>query len=351
MRLIICQKPSVARQVLREAHLEESGIQKKGFVEAEDTIVTWMYGHLSVLKYPGTGQREETRVSQLPYDPKQADIVAFKACEEQFAVICSLLDDSSVTEVLWLFYKDLSELWDVESLRRAYGKTIHAKEKVAFYNKVFPDRRKEQLCIEQLFNEAEPIVNYRNHFDAAYVYDAHEKMISTSFSIALSKAYTARYGEEVHFDFSVLEMLILKIVYEKRLARKNNIGYLILYLEQYYQTKVDPSSQYGYYCFPSDAFDYLLDGAFISAKHNSISIKIAPLGQKVYELALEELPAFVSDDAWFKWRDRVKKIMNGKASSDDVLDEVAVWIKEEIRKMPSYPQIENLEVKNWDDDK
>ncbi len=36
--------------------------------------------------------------------------------------------------------------------------------------------------------------------------------------------------------------------------------------------------------------------------------------------------------------------MKGKASADEVLNEVTAWIRDEIRKMPSYSQIEYLEL-------
>lgn len=42
--------------------------------------------------------------------------------------------------------------------------------------------------------------------------------------------------------------------------------------------------------------------------------------------------------------------MDGKAGADEVLDEVAAWIREEIRKMPSYARIEVWETKCCSDD-
>ena len=345
MRLVICIKPSIARQVIEEAHLQDKARVERGYYEAENLRVTWMIGYLSELHYPGSRQSGKFKVSQLPYDIRMADIVVSRGVEAQFDIIHTLLEDSSVTEVLWLIYNNLSELWAVELLRRAHGNNIGVEEKVAFYDEIFDRDGIRHDDIDLLFSYGKPYTNMKNLFDAAYMYDAHGKMISKCFSIALSKAYEAKYCEDVHFDFSILGMLMLRIIYEKRLQpRWNTIGNLILYLEDNYKTKVEPPAQFGYWCFPCDVFDRLLNDGYISAKQRVSSLKMTPFGQKVYELALEELPAFISDEVWFRWKQKVQDIMDDKASADEVLDEVIAWIKEEIHKMPSYPQIEQLEV-------
>ena len=49
-KVIIAEKPSVAREFAKV--LNVNGVNKNGYIEGEDTIVTWCVGHLVTMSYP-----------------------------------------------------------------------------------------------------------------------------------------------------------------------------------------------------------------------------------------------------------------------------------------------------------
>ena len=49
-RLFIAEKPSVAQEFARV--LGVRGRRGDGFIESEDTVVTWCVGHLVTMSYP-----------------------------------------------------------------------------------------------------------------------------------------------------------------------------------------------------------------------------------------------------------------------------------------------------------
>ena len=48
--LYIAEKPSVAQEFARALHV--NGVRKDGYLESEDSVVTWCVGHLVTMSYP-----------------------------------------------------------------------------------------------------------------------------------------------------------------------------------------------------------------------------------------------------------------------------------------------------------
>ena len=54
--LYIAEKPSVAQEFAKALHV--NSVRKDGYLESEDSVVTWCVGHLVTMSYPGGLRRE-----------------------------------------------------------------------------------------------------------------------------------------------------------------------------------------------------------------------------------------------------------------------------------------------------
>src|SRR5919202_866817 len=99
MRLIVAEKPSVARDLANALGRHRRG---KGILIGEGWTVTWALGHLAELAPPDAYGEEykKWRLETLPIIPEKFKIKVNAKTREQFAVIKTLLRSPSVTEVV-----------------------------------------------------------------------------------------------------------------------------------------------------------------------------------------------------------------------------------------------------------
>ena len=100
MKLIIAEKPSVARSI---APVVGANTKKNGSTEGNGYIVSWCFGHLVGLYYPNDYGEQWSGIwsfSHLPMLPKQWKFKVSKDCNEQFNILKKLLNDSSIDEVI-----------------------------------------------------------------------------------------------------------------------------------------------------------------------------------------------------------------------------------------------------------
>lgn len=94
-KLIIAEKPSVARDIARVLGVKNRG---EGYLYSDDAIVTWAIGHLVSLSEPGETDPAWVKwsMSQLPMLPDAIPLKVLPATKDQFATIKGLMADNSV---------------------------------------------------------------------------------------------------------------------------------------------------------------------------------------------------------------------------------------------------------------
>lgn len=99
MELIIAEKPSVGRTIAAALGATES---KNGYYQGRGMIVSWCIGHLVELAMPEDYNPEYKRWSykDLPIMPQQWKYNISKESENQFNVVCSLMNDERVTGII-----------------------------------------------------------------------------------------------------------------------------------------------------------------------------------------------------------------------------------------------------------
>ena len=98
-KLVIAEKPSVAREIAKTLHCFERG---SGYIEGSDYIVTWALGHLVELCEPAHYSERYKRWSlkDLPMIPEHLDQRVIEESHEQFDNISALFKRSDIESVV-----------------------------------------------------------------------------------------------------------------------------------------------------------------------------------------------------------------------------------------------------------
>lgn len=99
MRLIICEKPSVAKTVAAALGAAE---QKNGYIQGDDLLVSWCVGHLVSMADAGSYDErfKKWQYEDLPILPEKWKYTLTPGKEKQFAVLQELMHRADVTELV-----------------------------------------------------------------------------------------------------------------------------------------------------------------------------------------------------------------------------------------------------------
>ncbi len=99
MKLIVTEKPSVAKDIARVLKINKS---RDGYMENSEYIITWCVGHLIQLAYPEEYDKKykSWNINDLPIFPRQFKYMVNPSTAKQYETVKSLLLNDSVGEVI-----------------------------------------------------------------------------------------------------------------------------------------------------------------------------------------------------------------------------------------------------------
>lgn len=186
-RLFISEKPSVASEFAKA--LKINGKKNDGYIEAEDTIITWCVGHLVTMSYP---EAYDTRlkkwsVETLPFLPKEFLYEVIPNVKKQFNIVKGLLNRKDVARI-YVCTDSGREGEYIYRLVDQAAKVDKNKEKL----RVWIDSQTEEEILRGI-EEAKPISSYDNLADSAYLRAQEDYLMGINFSRIL----TLKYGQTV----------------------------------------------------------------------------------------------------------------------------------------------------------
>ena len=97
--LFIAEKPSVAREFANA--LKENMRNFDGYVESENSVVTWCVGHLVTMSYPEVYDEKLRRWSfdTIPFLPQEFKYEVIASSAKQFGVVSGLLKRPDVERI------------------------------------------------------------------------------------------------------------------------------------------------------------------------------------------------------------------------------------------------------------
>ena len=97
--LYIAEKPSVAQEFAKA--LKVSTSRKDGYLEGEDTVVTWCVGHLVTMSYPEVydPKYKKWSLETLPFIPDTFLYEVIPSVKKQFQIVSGLLNRKDIDTI------------------------------------------------------------------------------------------------------------------------------------------------------------------------------------------------------------------------------------------------------------
>lgn len=182
-RLFIAEKPSVAQEFARI--LGVSARRGDGYLESEDTIVTWCVGHLVTMSYPETydAALKKWALETLPFLPEEFRYEVIPNVKKQFQIVSGLLNREDV-DTIYICTDSGREGEYIYRLVDQMAKVPDTKKKL----RVWIDSQTEDE-IKRGVREAKPMAEYDNLSHSAYLRAKEDYLMGINFSRVLSVKY------------------------------------------------------------------------------------------------------------------------------------------------------------------
>ena len=184
--LYIAEKPSVAQEFAKA--LKINGQRRDGYLESQDSVVTWCVGHLVTMSYPEKYDIKYKRWSldTLPFLPREFKYEVIPGVQKQFEIVKGLLNREDV-DTIYVCTDSGREGEYIYRLVAQMAGVDGKKEK-----RVWIDSQTEEEIMRGI-REAKDLSAYDNLSASAYLRAKEDYLMGINFSRVL----TLRYGNSV----------------------------------------------------------------------------------------------------------------------------------------------------------
>ena len=184
--LYIAEKPSVAQEFAKA--LKINGQRRDGYLESQDSVVTWCVGHLVTMSYPEKYDIKYKRWSldTLPFLPREFKYEVIPGVQKQFEIVKGLLNREDV-DTIYVCTDSGREGEYIYRLVAQMAGVCGKKEK-----RVWIDSQTEEEIMRGI-REAKDLSAYDNLSASAYLRAKEDYLMGINFSRIL----TLRYGNSV----------------------------------------------------------------------------------------------------------------------------------------------------------
>lgn len=181
--LFIAEKPSVAKEFAKV--LNVNGNASKGYLESDNSVVTWCVGHLVTMSYPEVydAALKKWSFQTLPFIPEHFLYEVIPGVSKQFNIVKGLLNRDDVS-CIYVCTDSGREGEYIYRLVDDMAKVSSDKEK----RRVWIDSQTEEE-IKRGIKEAKLLSEYDNLSSAAYLRAKSDYLMGINFSRVLSLKY------------------------------------------------------------------------------------------------------------------------------------------------------------------
>ena len=184
--VFIAEKPSVAREFAKA--LKENMVQKTGYMEGDNSIVTWCVGHLVTMSYPESYDARLKRWSldTIPFIPDKFLYQVIESVKGQFQIVSGILNRADVSTI----YVCTDSGREGEYIYRLVESMAGVTGKVR--KRVWIDSQTEEEILRGI-REARDLSCYDALSEAAYLRAKEDYLMGINFSRVL----TLKYGDSI----------------------------------------------------------------------------------------------------------------------------------------------------------
>ncbi|MBQ3425378.1 MAG: DNA topoisomerase III [Clostridia bacterium] len=251
-KLIIAEKPSVARDIARVLGVKSRG---EGCLTGEDYIVTWAIGHLVSLCEPGEVDPAWVKwnMADLPMLPERIPLKVLPQTKDQFAVIKKLMLSKEVDSLICA--TDSAREGEL-IFRYIYQKAGCRKPVQRLWISSMTD-----AAIQQGFRELKPASAYDALYESARCRSEADWLVGMNASRAFSLAYDA------HLSVGRVQTPTLNLIVKRDLEIEHFVP------EDYWEIRADFGDYQGLWVDPSTKKTRCTDKAKAEAIREEVSGK------------------------------------------------------------------------------
>ncbi len=201
--LYIAEKPSVAREFAKALGMKGAATAgaRDGYLESEDTIVTWCVGHLITMSYPEVYDPglKKWSFDTIPFIPEEYKYEIIGASSKQFQVVSKLLNREDVGRI----YVCTDSGREGEYIYRLVEQMAGVDKSKKDRRRVWIDSQTEEEIMRGI-REAKELSAYDNLSDAAYLRAQEDYLMGINFSRALSLKYSYTVKNYLGMDRCVI---------------------------------------------------------------------------------------------------------------------------------------------------
>ena len=197
--LYIAEKPSVAQEFANALKIRAS--RRDGYMESEDSIVTWCVGHLVTMSYPEAYDPKYKRwsLSTLPFIPKEFKYQVIEGVAKQFKIVSGLLNREDVDTI----YICTDSGREGEYIYRLVDQMAGVKNKTR--KRVWIDSQTEEEILRGI-RDAKDWSEYDNLSASAYLRAKEDYLMGINFSRLLTLKYGPSISNYMKTDRTVLSV-------------------------------------------------------------------------------------------------------------------------------------------------
>ncbi len=197
--LFIAEKPSVAQQFADA--LKVNGSRRDGYIEAQDTVITWCVGHLITMCYPDAYDPSLKRwsLATLPFLPREYKYQVIDSAARQYKVVSGLLNRPDIDTI----YVCTDSGREGEYIYRLVAQMAKVKGKVQ--KRVWIDSQTEEEILRGI-REAKDLSAYDNLSAAAYLRAKEDYLMGINFSRVLTLRYGPLLSRYLHTRSTVVSV-------------------------------------------------------------------------------------------------------------------------------------------------
>lgn len=200
--LYIAEKPSVAREFAKALGMKGAATAgaRDGFIENEDTVVTWCVGHLVTMSYPDAYDENLKRwtMETLPFVPETYKYEIIDSSKQQFQVVSRLLNRDDIA-CIYVCTDSGREGEYIYRLVDQMANVDPGKKR----KRVWIDSQTEEEILRGI-REAKDLSEYDSLSDAAYLRAQEDYLMGINFSRALSLKYSYTVKNYLGLDRCVI---------------------------------------------------------------------------------------------------------------------------------------------------
>ncbi len=197
--LYIAEKPSVAQEFAKALKLNTK--RQDGYLESEDSIVTWCVGHLVTMSYPEEydASLKKWSLETLPFIPEEFKYEVIPAVSKQYRIVAGLLTRRDVDTIYVCTDSGREGEYIYRLVEQQAGVT--GKER----RRVWIDSQTEEEILRGI-REAKDLKEYDNLSASAYLRAKEDYLMGINFSRLLTLKYGNSISSYLGTKYSVISV-------------------------------------------------------------------------------------------------------------------------------------------------